>query len=78
MENRNGKSGSRQILFSWALKSLWMVKLNTLLPWKESYDQPRQCIKNQRYHFANKSQHSQSYGFSCSHVWMCELDPKEG
>ena len=25
-----------------------------LAPWKESYDKPRQCIKKQRYHFANK------------------------
>ena len=23
-------------------------------PWKESYDQPRQHIKKQRHHFANK------------------------
>ena len=35
-------------------------------PWKESYDQPRQCIKKQRYHFANKGPSSQSYGFSSS------------
>ena len=27
-------------------------------------------IKKQRNHFANKSQSSQSYGFSCGHVWM--------
>ena len=33
-------------------------------PWKESYDQSRQRIKKQRYHFANKGPHSQSYGFS--------------
>ena len=39
-------------------------------PWKESYDKPRQCIKNQRYHFADKGPHSQSYGFSSSHVPM--------
>ena len=25
-----------------------------LTPWKESYDQPRQHIKKQRYYFANK------------------------
>ena len=25
-----------------------------LAPWKKSYDQPRQHIKKQRYHFANK------------------------
>ena len=34
-------------------------------------------IKKQRNHFANKSQSSQSYGFSRSHVWMWELDYKE-
>ena len=39
-------------------------------PWKKSYDQTRQCIKNQRQHFADKGLYSQSYGFSSSHVWM--------
>ena len=32
--------------------------------------QPRQHIKKQRHHFTNKSPSSQSYGFSCGHVWM--------
>ena len=45
-------------------------------PWKESYDKPRQCIKKQRYHFADKGLYSQSYGFSSSHVQMWELDHK--
>ena len=27
-----------------------------LTPWKESYDQPRQHIKNQRHYFAEKGQ----------------------
>ena len=49
-----------------------------LAPWKESYNKPRQCIKKQRHHFANKGPSSQSYGFSSSHVWMWELDHKEG
>ena len=44
----------------------------------KSCDKPRQCIKKQRYHFANKCPYSQSYGFSISHVWMRELDHKEG
>ena len=39
---------------------------------------PRQCIKKQRYCFADKDPYSQSYGFSSSHVWMWELDHKEG
>ena len=48
-----------------------------LTRWKESYDQPRQHIKKQSHYFANKSLHSQNYGFSSSHVWTCELDCKE-
>ena len=42
-------------------------------PWKESYDQPRQHIKNQRHYFANKDPSSQGYGFSSGHVWMWKL-----
>ena len=50
-----------------------------MLPlWKESSDKPRQHVKKQRRHFAHKGLHSQSYGFSSSHVWMWELDHKEG
>ena len=45
-------------------------KIKTLTPWKESYDQPRQCIKKQRHFSANKGPSSQGYGFSSGHVWM--------
>ena len=48
-----------------------------LIPWKKSYDKPGQHIKKQRYHFAGKCPYTQSYGFSSSHVGMCELDYKE-
>ena len=48
-----------------------------LTPWKESYDQPRQHIKKQRYYFANKGPSSQGYSFSSGHVWMWDLDSKE-
>ena len=47
------------------------------MPWKESYDQPRQHIKKQRHHFVNKGPSSQGYGFSSGHVWMWELDYKQ-
>ena len=47
-------------------------------PWKKGYDKPRQHIKKQRHYFADKGPYSQSYGFSNSHVWMWELDHKEG
>ena len=46
-------------------------EIKTLPPWKESYDKPRQHIKKQRHHFANKGLDSQSYDFSSSHLW-CE------
>ena len=49
-----------------------------LVPWKKSYDQPRQHIKKERHFLANKGPYSQSYGFSSSHVWMWELGHKEG
>ena len=48
-----------------------------LAPWKKSYDQHRQHIKNQRHYFTNKGPYSQGYDFSSSHVWMRELDYKE-
>ena len=58
----------------------WMSKHNrkTLAPWKKSYDTPRQHIIKQRHHFADKDANSQRCAFSSSHVWMCELDHKEG
>ena len=52
-------------------------EIQTLTPWKESYDQPRWHVKKQRYYFANKGPSSQGYGFSSSHVWMWELDCEE-
>ena len=69
-------------LFSWVPKSLQMVtatmKLKEFAAWEESYDKSRQCIKKLRLHFADKCLYSQGYGFSSSHVWMWELDHKEG
>jgi len=49
-----------------------------LAPWKKSCDKPRQCIKKQRHYFTAKGPYSQSYSFSSSHVWMWDLDHKEG
>ena len=46
----------------------WNYKM--LAPWKKSYDKPRQHIKKQRHHFADKGPNSQNYGFSSSRVWM--------
>ena len=49
-----------------------------LVPWKKSYDKPRQHVKKQRHHFADKGPYSQSYCFSSSDVWVWELDYKKG
>ena len=46
----------------------------TLAPWKKSYNKPRQHIKKQSHHLADKGPNSQSYGFSSSHVQMWDLD----
>ena len=45
---------------------------------EESYDKPRQHIKKQRHYSNDRGPSSQGYGFSSSHVWMWELDHKEG
>ena len=60
--------------------SLWVQprNLKTLVPWKKSYDKPREHIRNQRHYFADKGPPSQSYGFSSSHLLVSELDHKEG
>ena len=34
---------------------LGAFKISADAPWKKSYDKPRQHIKKQRHHFANKS-----------------------
>ena len=70
-----------QFLFSWAPKSLQMVTAAIKLKDASSLEEKlwqTQHIKTQRHHFANKGPYSQSYGFSSGHVWMWELDHKEG
>ena len=62
-------------LCGWWLQP-WNQKM--LAPWKDSYDKPNQCIQKQRHHFIKKGPHSQSYGFSSSHVQIWKLDRKEG
>ena len=83
MANRWGNNGNSEKLYSfWTPKSLWMVttamKLKDACSLKKTYVKPRQCIKKQRYHYADKGPYSQSYGFSSSHEQMCKLDHKVG
>ena len=49
-----------------------------LLLWRKAVTNLDSILKSRDYYFANKSPSSQSYGFSISHVWMWELDHKEG
>ena len=82
MANRWGNNGNSERLYFWGLQNhcRWWLQpwnLNMLAPWKKSYDQPRQHIKEQRHYCTNKGLSSQSYGFSSSHVWMWELGHKE-
>ena len=43
-------------------------EIKMLAPWKKSYDQPRQHIKNQRRYFTDKRPYGQSYAFSSHHI----------
>jgi len=38
----------------------------------------RQCVKKQRHHFSDSVPYSQGYGLPSNHVWIWELDDKEG
>ena len=49
-------------------------EIKTLAPWKKNYEH----TKRQGHHFTDKVLYGESYGFSSSHVWMWELDHKEG
>ena len=49
-----------------------VTKLRLLLLRRKLYDKPRQHIKKQRHHFANKGLYSQRHGFSgsCVRMWV--------
>ena len=49
-----------------------------LAPWKNSYDQPKQHVKEQRHCFAYKCSCSQKYGFSSHQVWILSIKKVEG
>ena len=64
-------------LRDWTLVSCIVSTFFTVWATREAHDKPRQCIKKQRHHFANKGPPSQRYSFSSNHVWMWEVDSKE-
>ena len=75
---RNSSPKSQSSLSAYADPDTHFKFTTMLTPWKESYDQPRQHIKKQRHYFVKKGPSTQGYGFYSSHVWMWELDYKEG
>ena len=62
----------RYFIFFWGGEGIqnqciWLLQpwnKNTLTPWKESYDQPRQHIKKQRHYFANKGPSIEGMAFT--------------
>ena len=42
------------VTFSWVSKSLCSHEIKTLVPWKKSYDKPRQHITKRRHYFVVK------------------------
>ena len=71
---KRSKRQSSSLGFEITADGVCSHEIKTLVPWKKSYDKPRQ----QRHYFADKCLSSQSYGFSSSHVEMWVLDHKEG
>ena len=44
----------------------------------EGDDKPRQCAEKQRHYSDGKGPHSQAYGLPSDHIWLWELNCKEG
>ena len=83
MANRRGKSRSNDRFYFLELQnSLHMVtaamKLRCLLPGRKAMTNPGSILKSKDIILWTMVPYNQSYGFSSSHVWMWELDHKEG
>ena len=60
----------------WTQVSCTAGRFFTVWATKDAHDKPRQYIKKQRHHFADKGPYSQSYDFSSSYILMLELNHK--
>ena len=82
MAYRGQKNGNSERLFPWSPKSLWMVtatmEFRRLLLGGKAMTNLESILKKQRHYFTNKGLYGQGYGFSSNHVWMWQLDHKEG
>ena len=63
---------------SWAFLIVAAMKLEDICSRQESNDKPRRCVEKQRFNSADKGLYSQSCGLLNGHVWLWELDCKEG
>ena len=54
----------------------WNQKM--IASWQERDDKPRQCGEKQRHYSANKGLYNQCSGIPRGHIWLWELDHKEG
>ena len=82
--------GFQRVVHGWAhMYSLAIIKITVgvnssheikrhLLLGKKAMTNLNSILKSSGIHFANKGLSSQSCGFSTGHVWMWELDHKEG
>ena len=82
MASRRGKGGSSDRFPLLGLQNhcgQWLRPWNQMsASWQESNDKPRQCVEKQRLYSANKCLYSQGYSLPSGHVWLWELDRKEG
>ena len=80
MANRRGKGESSDRLSLLGLQNhcrQWLQPWNqkTIASWQESNDKPRQDVEKQRHYSANRGQ---GYGLPSGHIWLWELNYKEG
>ena len=71
-----------QTLFFWLQNHYrwWLHPLNQkmIASYLENDDKPRQCVEKQRHYCANQGPYSEGYGLPSGHIWLWELDHKEG
>ena len=70
MANRRGKAGSSDRFPFLGGSKMTVVgdcshEIKMTAFWQESYDKPRQCVKKQSNHFANKGPYSQGFPTWC-------------
>ena len=80
MANRRGKGGSSNRFPFLGLQNLcgqWNQK--AIYSWQKNVmTNLDSMLKKQRHYYANKSLYSQGYGLPGGHLWLWELDSKEG